>query len=147
MSKSKYEPLKTFLIESGRSEIPIEFREIEAIIGCKLPAKASGYPAWWSNNPSNNPMTRAWLNAGYKSESVDTKNRKLIFRKQIEAAGEIMTAQIRIDEDTRTRLEELATQLKRSIGEVVRMLSYARMPQLLELAYERARAEIRAEDR
>ena len=65
------------------------FEEIEAITGCKLPPKASGYPAWWSNNPTNNPMTRAWLDAGYKSESVDTKNRKLIFRQQIEATSEI----------------------------------------------------------
>ena len=61
------------------------FKEIEAIIGCKLPPKASGYPAWWSNNPTNNPMTQAWLDAGYKSGSVNTKNRKLIFRQQIEA--------------------------------------------------------------
>ena len=65
------------------------FKEIESIIGCRLPPKASGYPAWWSNNPTNNPMTRAWLDAGYKSESVDTKNRKLIFRQQIEATREI----------------------------------------------------------
>ena len=89
MAKSKYEPLKTFLSESGRAEIPMTFKEIEATIGCKLPPKASGYPAWWSNNPSNNPMTRAWLDAGYKSESVDPKNRKLIFRQQIEATREI----------------------------------------------------------
>ena len=89
LARSKYEPLKTFLSESGRPEIPMAFEEIEAIIGCKLPPKASGYPAWWSNNPSNNPMTRAWLAAGYKSGSVDTKNRKLIFRQQIEATIEI----------------------------------------------------------
>ena len=89
MAKSKYEPLKTFLSESGQAEIPMAFEEIEAIIGCKLPSKASGYPAWWSNNPSNNPMTRAWLDAGYKSERVDTKNCKLIFRQQVKGTHEI----------------------------------------------------------
>ena len=89
MAKSKYEPLKTFLSESGRAEIQMAFEEIEAIIGCKLPPKASGYPAWWSNNPSNNPMTRAWLDAGYKSERVDTKNCKLIFRQQVKGTHEI----------------------------------------------------------
>ena len=88
MAKSKYEPLKTFLSESGRAEIPMAFDEIEATIGCKLPPKAAGYPAWWSNNPSNNPMTRAWLEAGYKSESVDTKNRKLVFRQQVKGTRE-----------------------------------------------------------
>ena len=88
MARSKYEPLKTFLSESGQAEIPMTFEEIEAIIDCKLPSKASGYPAWWSNNPSNNPMTRAWLDAGYKSERVDTKNRRLVFRQQVKGTRE-----------------------------------------------------------
>ena len=88
MAKSKYEPLKTFLSESGQEVIPMAFEEIEEIIGCKLPSKASGYPAWWSNNPTNNPMTRAWLAAGYRSESVDTKNCKLVFRQQVKGTRE-----------------------------------------------------------
>ena len=89
MAKSKYEPLKAFLSNSRRADIPMTFDEIEEIIGCKLPLKSSRHPAWWSNNPSNNPMTRAWLEAGYKSESVDTRNRKLIFRQVAKGTQEI----------------------------------------------------------
>ncbi|MEX0853950.1 MAG: hypothetical protein WD036_11810 [Bauldia sp.] len=39
------------------------------------------YPAWWSNNASNNVMTRAWLAAGFKTEQVDIEGRKLVFRR------------------------------------------------------------------
>jgi hypothetical protein len=39
------------------------------------------HPAWWSNNPSNNPMTRAWLDAGYRTERVDTARRRVVFRR------------------------------------------------------------------
>ncbi|MCB1416552.1 MAG: hypothetical protein KDJ64_09080, partial [Nitratireductor sp.] len=35
----------------------------------------------WSNNPSNNVMTKEWLAAGYETESVDVAGEKLVFRK------------------------------------------------------------------
>ena len=57
------------------------FEEIEAVLGFKLPPRASTHRAWFSNNPTNNPMTVAWLAAGYKSANVDMENRKLVFRK------------------------------------------------------------------
>ena len=37
--------------------------------------------AWWSNNPSNNVMTKVWLAAGYLTEQVDVSARKLVFRR------------------------------------------------------------------
>ena len=48
------------------------FAEIEALLGEKLPASKQ-YPAWWSNNPSNNPMTKEWLAAGFQTESVERR--------------------------------------------------------------------------
>ncbi len=56
------------------------FAEIEKVVGFKLP-KSQVYPAWWSNNPTNNVMTRAWLAAGYKTEQVDVEGKKLVFRR------------------------------------------------------------------
>ena len=76
----KYAPLKTFLIEQGREHVPMTFAEIERILNLRLPASKQ-YPAWWSNNPSNNTMTREWLDAGYETESVDTVGEKLVFRR------------------------------------------------------------------
>ncbi len=65
----------------GRSEarIPFRFADIEEIIGSELPASAREHRAWWSNNPSNNPMTYAWLNAGYHTEDVNMASEKLTF--------------------------------------------------------------------
>ena len=57
------------------------FAKIERIVGTKLPPSAFKYRAWWSNNPMNSVITRAWLDAGYKTENVDMSKRKLIFKK------------------------------------------------------------------
>ncbi len=78
---SKYEPLSQFLRENGARELPMTFDDIERVIGCPLPQKASGIRAWWSNNAANNVMTKAWLAAGYVTERVDIGSRRLVFRK------------------------------------------------------------------
>ena len=76
----KYEPLGKFLRAQKLGRINMSFAEIERIINNKLPPSKK-YPAWWSNNPDNNVMTREWLDAGYETESVDTTSGKLIFRR------------------------------------------------------------------
>jgi hypothetical protein len=75
---SKYAPLKAFLMEQGKDHLPMTFAEIEEVLGLRLPP-SKRYPAWWSNNPSNNTMTREWLDAGYETQSVDIAGEKLVF--------------------------------------------------------------------
>lgn len=77
----KYEPLGQFLRSQRTREVPITFREIEKITGAKLPPKAQHHRAWWSNNPSNNVMTKVWLAAGFESTQVDMAARRLVFRR------------------------------------------------------------------
>ncbi len=77
---SKYEPLRKFLTSATQSEIPMTFAEIEKVIGDRLPP-SQRIRAWWSNNPTNNVMTKEWLAAGFKTEQVDIEGRKLIFRR------------------------------------------------------------------
>ncbi len=77
----KYEPLGVFLRGQRREEVPLTFDEIEQITGVKLPPKAQHHRAWWSNNASNNVMTKVWLEAGYESAQVDMSARKLVFRR------------------------------------------------------------------
>jgi hypothetical protein len=77
----KYEPLSDFLKKQPTDEVRLSFRQIERIIGQKLPPKAQHYRAWWSNSASNSVMTKAWLDAGFRSEKVDMERRKLIFRR------------------------------------------------------------------
>lgn len=77
----KYEPLSEFLRKQSSKEVRMSFAQIERIIGAKLPPKAQHHRAWWSNNPTNNVMTKAWLDAGFKSAEVDIERRRLVFQK------------------------------------------------------------------
>lgn len=80
---SKYEPLTAYLLAKGGRELRLSFGDLESIIGSPLPPSKK-YPAWWSNNPTNSVMTKAWLAAGYRSEQVDTAGEKVTFRKAAE---------------------------------------------------------------
>lgn len=79
---ARYEPLERFLRNRSDAEIPLTFSEIERIIGRPLPSSAHEHRAWWSNNPSNNVMTKAWLAAGFESERVDIAGERLVFRRR-----------------------------------------------------------------
>jgi hypothetical protein len=80
-STSKYQPLTQHLRAQRSARVPMSFAEIERVLGAKLPASASSHRAWWSNNPDNNVMTKAWLEAGFHSEQVDLDGRKLVFKR------------------------------------------------------------------
>ena len=77
---SKYAALRTFLAGKRVESVTMTFAEIEKIVGFKLPHSRK-YPAWWSNNPTNNVMTSEWLEAGYKTEQVDIAGERLVFRR------------------------------------------------------------------
>lgn len=77
----KYEPLTDFLNKQPLDEIRMTFEQIERVIGGRLPPSAKHHRAWWSNNPNNSVMTKAWLDAGFKSEQVDMEGRQLLFRR------------------------------------------------------------------
>lgn len=77
---SKYAALGDFLRSQRAGHVPLTFKKIEEVIDGKLPASAR-YSAWWSNNPTNNVMTKIWLAAGFKSEQVDIPGRKVVFRR------------------------------------------------------------------
>lgn len=78
---TKYEPLTKKLQSIPYREWPTSFIEIEKTLGFRLPKSAREHRAWWSNNPSNSVMTKAWLSAGWRTEKVDMETEKLVFRK------------------------------------------------------------------
>ena len=78
----KYEPLTEFLQKQPGAEVRMSFAQIERVVGFRLPPVAQRHRAWWSNSPTNNVMTRAWLDAGFRSEQVDMAARKLVFRRE-----------------------------------------------------------------
>jgi len=75
-----YEIFGRYLASQQKPLISMTFSEVARVVGRKLPASAK-YPAWWSNDPSNNPMTRVWLKAGFKTEQVDTAMQRVVFRR------------------------------------------------------------------
>lgn len=77
---TKYAALGAYLSRQQAGRVQLSFADIERIVGGKLPA-SQRYPAWWSNNPMNNTMTRVWLDAGFQTEQVDIAARKLVFRR------------------------------------------------------------------
>ncbi|MDP2215491.1 hypothetical protein [Phenylobacterium sp.] len=77
---SKYDPLASYLMRQPGDRVPLTFSEIEKVLGRPLPA-SKRYPAWWSNSPTNNPMTRVWLEAGFVTEQVDIPAQRLTFRR------------------------------------------------------------------
>ena len=108
MATSRYAPLADYLQKSGRAEIPMTFDDIEEVIGSKLPPRASTHRAWFSNNPTSNPMTRAWLAAGYRSADVDMTRRKLVFRKIVSEQPAAELREIAASMPTAAELREIA---------------------------------------
>ena len=94
---SKYGPLADHLRGSGQESVPMTFADIEQVIGAKLPQSAFTHRAWWSNNPTNNVMTRAWLEAGYTTAEVDMAAQTLVFLKvaQYEPAAQSGSGELR----------------------------------------------------
>jgi len=78
---SKYDPLTAFLRKQPYQEVLCGFGDLEKILGFALPSSARQHRAWWSNNGSNNVMTKAWLNAGFRTRDVDMENQRLTFER------------------------------------------------------------------
>ena len=76
---SKYEPLPQFLASVGGAAHRMSFREIERILGFKLPKSAYEHEAWWSNNATGHSHARAWMKFGWRTQGVDLTERKVTF--------------------------------------------------------------------
>jgi hypothetical protein len=78
---SKYKALPQFLAEKNRPIHRMSFREIENILGFKLPKSAYQHEAWWSNNDTGHSHARTWLQFGWRTEAVDLKRHQVTFRR------------------------------------------------------------------
>ncbi|HEX2726546.1 MAG TPA: hypothetical protein VHN20_12060 [Beijerinckiaceae bacterium] len=85
---TKFEPLTRYLNSLSTHERRMSFEEIEKILGFELPPSARKHRPWWSNNPHNSAMTKAWLSAGYRTEQVDMAGETLVFSRRATAADE-----------------------------------------------------------
>jgi hypothetical protein len=79
---SKYDPLCKWLRADSRKMIPATFRQIEKILGFKLPGTARERPQWWANeskNASRHVQCKAWVNAGYHTANLNLHRETIDF--------------------------------------------------------------------
>lgn len=72
LMKSKYDPLRRYLLSLDRFPVTMAFAEVERVLGFKIPPSARKYAAWWSNaNPETgqHPYSGAWLSAGVRARA------------------------------------------------------------------------------
>lgn len=64
--RSRYTPLRDWLLSQSGEELTLSFQEIEGIIGSPLPVSAD-LPQWWANTTKThtNVQREAWRAAGY----------------------------------------------------------------------------------
>lgn len=76
----KYIALTSFLEKNSAEIVKLTFKDIERIIGEKLPESAYKYPALWANSESHT-IAFGWLNAGYISQNVNILDHTIEFVK------------------------------------------------------------------
>ena len=84
----KYERLKAYLQTQSASRVSMKFSEIATVLGIPgLPKSAVMYRTWWSNDARNHVQANAWLDAGYRTEQVDTNKNTVVFVRERAAHG------------------------------------------------------------
>lgn len=84
---SLYAPLGDFLDRADGGSVRMTFEEVEQIIHRTLPNSAYRHREWWSNNPTGHSHARSWVEAGWRTETVDLENRVLVFSKKKSGAA------------------------------------------------------------
>ncbi|HSM81297.1 MAG TPA: helix-turn-helix domain-containing protein [Nodosilinea sp.] len=78
---SKYYPLFEHLQRCDQATLILSFAEIEALMGCSLPASARVKKNWWSNRDSASALQAgAWVSAGYQVSAVDLAQQHVTFQ-------------------------------------------------------------------
>jgi hypothetical protein len=79
---SKYDPLRDYLRKQTLREIVLTFKEVEDLIGGRLPASAER-PQWWANvtdRQTSHVQRNSWRDAGYDAFLIAGLN-KVRFQK------------------------------------------------------------------
>ena len=88
----KYGAITRYLKASKKDRIRLTFKEIEKIIGDKLPPSAKTHRSWWANTKQHVQSAKGWLAAGYIVAYVDLEKGRVCFDK-----AELETKQTRTE--------------------------------------------------
>jgi len=75
----KYDPLRLYLRQQTQNRVAMTFRQIEQVIGGRLPASARKHRPWWANDARGHAHADAWLGEGWRTEEVDMPGERLVF--------------------------------------------------------------------
>jgi len=77
---TKYSPLSRYLLKRAQfaDRAVLSFAEIEGIMGDNLPFGAVRDQEWWKNTRGS-AQGRAWIDVGWRVQSIDLNNRKATF--------------------------------------------------------------------
>jgi hypothetical protein len=84
----KYTDIGRLLNSRGTDLVRIDFEDIEEALGFNLPASAHKYAEWWANNYKGHVQARAWMDAGWHTESLDLDGKKVTFRRSTAAGAD-----------------------------------------------------------
>jgi hypothetical protein len=73
----KYGPLREHLSGSTGTRVRMTFTAVEDLVG-RLPESAYRHRAWWGNN-AGTAEAKAWLEAGWRAESVNQAAGEVVF--------------------------------------------------------------------
>jgi len=81
--RGKYSYLSIFLARKARyrDQVTLTFRQIEEIIGDRLPFSSYNYKHWWSNTQNRSP-SEAWLTVGWTVVRVDLDRKEVTFHRE-----------------------------------------------------------------
>ena len=80
---SKYDALGGFLCSQKTGRWTVNFKEVEKILGFKLPQSARKYQAWWANEEiGSHVQAKSWLSAGWITSDLDLALERITFEKK-----------------------------------------------------------------
>jgi group II intron reverse transcriptase/maturase len=92
----KYYKLKMFFAESSAASITLTFKQIEDIIGSKLPPSAKD-STWWYPRFQSNRIAEAWVTEGYTMQRIDTEKEKVTFHRDEDGMERLVIPQALLD--------------------------------------------------
>lgn len=78
---NKFEALKIYLSNLGKSSLSLSFDEIETVIGTKLCKSARTYSAYWRPSETHT-MPNTIMDAGYEITSVDLSGERIFMKRK-----------------------------------------------------------------
>jgi hypothetical protein len=80
---TKYEPLRKWLTRASGDRVRLSFREIESILGFRLPDSARALAQWWANTRGSHVQAGAWMEAGWRARHIDVPGEEVSFERVI----------------------------------------------------------------